>query len=128
MGKIIVSTILFFSFLILRGQNKEKTMVIVTEKDSVEYLVKSNSQFLKFYFLDHIQHNKSQKKQTMAGGYILCETCKKESYSISVISIKKPSVKLRKISVNDFLFKNHGYSDIIYFKNKYYKYNGRIID
>lgn len=120
---------MFFCFFSgTKGQKNDQIMVVISQKDSVEYIQKNKTKFLKFYFLDNVKYNSTQKKQILSGGHILCETCKKESYSVSVIPIKKPSSKLKKIRVNDFLFKNHGYADLFFLKDKYYKYNGRLID
>lgn len=127
MGKIII-IIIFFCSLAAKGQKSNKTIVVVTEKDSVQLIKNNEDHFLKFYFLNNIKYNKSQKKQILSGGYILCEKCKKEFYSISVIPVKCPTKKFKRITTNDFLFKNRGYADMILFKNKYYKYGGRIID
>ena len=103
MGKIISAIIFFCSFSVAKGQNNDQIMVVINQKDSVEYIQKNKTKFLKFYFLDNVKYNSTQKKQILSGGHVLCETCKKESYSVSVIPIKKPSSKLKKIRVNDFL-------------------------
>jgi predicted MPP superfamily phosphohydrolase len=128
MGKIIFAIIFFCFFSAAKGQKNDQIMVVINPKDSVEYIQKNKTKFLKFYFLDNVKYNSTQKKQILSGGHILCETCKKESYSVSVIPIKKPSSKLKKVRVSDFLFKNHGYADLFFLKDKYYKYNGRLID
>lgn len=128
MGKIILSIIFLCYFSVTKGQKNDQIMVVINHKDSVEYIQKNKTQFLKFYFSDNVKYNATQKKQILSGGYILCETCKKDSYSVSVIPIKKPLRKIKKIKVNDFLFKNHGYADLFFFKDKYYRYNGRMIN
>ena len=110
------------------SQNSNANVVFITSQDSVKLICNEKDYFLKFYFLNNINFNKSQKKQKLVDGSVYCGTCKKEEYSVSVKPINERLLKINKQSVQDFLYKKNGYTHYFYFKGKFYKYLGRITE
>lgn len=127
MGKIIM-TFFIFSFATINCQKLSKSLVKITNKDSVQFISKQNNYYIKFYYVDKIKFNKKQKKQKLTDGSIYCTNCLNDNYSISVKPVKINSCGFEIISVDNFLKKRNGYADFFMYKEKYYKYNGRIIN